>query len=454
MKITKIWVLLICVLVCSKTSAQTAFTGMRDITGLELTAEMAPGVNLYNTLDAVCWWCDGPEGLESETVWGQPYTTPEMVQAIADRGFKSLRIPVSWFKHMGPAPDYTIDEEWMDRVEEVANYAFDANMYAIINIHHDDLKEDQVGSWVVTTQEKQSEVSDQLEKVWTQIANRFKDYGDYLVFETMNEPREVGSSYEWNGGSVEHRDVMNALNLAAVNAIRATEGNNASRFIMVPQVGANVQAALGSMIIPNDDLNVIVSVHSYNPYRFCLEDPGVSSWGTDAEKTSLRNEIKSISDHFAKNGQAVVLGEWGAQDKDNLEDRIDYYEVFARACSEGGVTPISWIYSFDRNALTWKNPELEDAILEAFDPDNPILDTSDMDRVISVYPNPAQGLLSLSLSGQPSVISMYAFSGQQLLSLSTSKTSLELDLTDFESGIYMLRIQMEEKMIAKKIIIQ
>ena len=257
------------------TSAQTAYTGMRGLSSLEITDEIAPGVNLWNTLDAVCWWCtECSNSLESETVWGNPYTTPEMIQAIADRGFKSLRIPVTWFNHMGVYPNYKIDKEWMDRVEEVANYAFDANLYVIINIHHDDYNEEHEGSWICPTIEKQDTVTDQLVKVWTQIATRFKDYGDYLIFETMNEPREVGSAEEWTGGSAEHREVINAFNLAAVNAIRATGGNNETRFILIPQVGANLNAAVKDMAIPNGDTNTIVSVHAYTPYWFCLAEDG------------------------------------------------------------------------------------------------------------------------------------------------------------------------------------
>ena len=256
----------------SRISAQNFSTEIKDITALDAAEEMAPGLNLFNTLDAVCWWCNNClSGLESETVWGNPYTTPEMVQAIADRGFKSLRIPVTWFNHMGPSPDYTVDTEWMDRVEEVANYAFDADLYVIINIHHDDYNEEHEGSWLCPTYEKQDAVTDQLVKVWTQIAERFKDYGSHLLFETMNEPREVGSPEEWTGGSAEHRDVINAFNLAAVNAIRATGGNNVTRFIMIPQVGANGNA-LEDLIIPNNDPHIMISVHNYSPYEFCLNN--------------------------------------------------------------------------------------------------------------------------------------------------------------------------------------
>lgn len=343
--------------------AQTAYTGIRGITAMEATAEMAPGINLFNTLDSHGDWVSG---MASETMWGNPYTTFEMIESMADRGFKTLRLPTTWYNHMGGYPEYAIDTAWMNRVEEVANYAFDNDMYVILNIHHEDLKDDHTGSWLVPTYEKQDTVIDQLEKVWIQIAERFKDYGDYLVFETMNEPREVGSSQEWSGGSAEHRDVINAFNQAAVDAIRGTGGNNADRFIMIPQNAATTNAAIEDLIIPEGDTNIIVSVHAYSPYSFCLDPAGTSEWGSDSKIADLQNMIKGVSDHFVANGQAVVMGEWGVG-KDTYANRVNYYNVYTKACVEGGITPVVWIYSFDRNELEWTAPLIEEAILQEYD---------------------------------------------------------------------------------------
>lgn len=348
-------------------SAQTSHTGIRDITGLEIVAEMAPGVNLWNTLDA-----NGPgcEGLNSETCWGNPFTTLEMITDIKERGYNTLRIPVTWYNHLGAAPDFIIDEAWLDRVEEVANYAFSNNMYVIINIHHDDYDTDKAGTWLSPTNDRKAASIDQLEKIWIQVANRFKEYGDYLIFETMNEPRAVGSAEEWTGGSAEHRAVVNELNLAAVNAIRGTGGNNAERFIMTPQVTAAGHSAVQDLIIPNNDEKVIVSIHNYGPFSFTLQEPGVDRWGTEAEKEALRNDIKTYYDTFVSQGRAVIIGEWGAADRNNLAFRVAYYEVFAQACKDFQITPISWIYSYDRATRTWQYPSLEDAVMKVFQADN------------------------------------------------------------------------------------
>lgn len=357
--------LIINILTVAELCAQTSHTGIRDITGLEVAAEMAPGLNLFNTLDANGSW---QSGLDTETMWGQPFTTPEIVKAMADRGFKSLRIPVTWYNHMGAGPDYTIDKEWMDRVEEVANYAFDNNMYVILNIHHDDLKSTRPGTWLTLTYDTQDAVRDQLVKVWTQIANRFKDYGDYLIFETLNEPREPETSHEWSTGTEENRSVLNALNLAAVNAIRATGGNNAERFISVPQYAASPTAAIESMVIPNDDAKVIVAIHYYAPVWFCLNLGGQERWGTPEEYETLENDIKSFREQFNDKGQAVYIGECGASNQDNYGDRIMYFDAFSKACEAYDITPIFWMYDFDRPTLTWVRPLIEDAIIHTYDP--------------------------------------------------------------------------------------
>ena len=343
--------------------ANTAYTEMRNITALELTADMAPGINLWNTLDAAC---GSPAGLESETCWGNPVTTLAMISDLKERGFKTLRLPVTWYNHMEGAPNYKIDETWMDRVEEIANYAFQNDMYVIINIHHDDYDIDKPGSWLSPTYAKQIASTNQLEKIWSQIATRFKEYGDHLIFETMNEPRAIGTPQEWTGGSTEHREMVNAFNLAAVNTIRATNGNNSSRFIMTPQVGANMNPAINDLIIPNNDERIIVSIHNYNPFAFSLQDPGVNTWGTQTEITALQNEIKSFYDNFVSHGRAVIIGEWGAADKNNIDDRVHYYETYAAACKQYQIMPINWIYSYDRRTRTWKYPELEDAIFQHF----------------------------------------------------------------------------------------
>lgn len=345
-----------CVLLCLflvfvNVSANTAYTGMRTITSLQFTADMKAGINLCNTLDAY----------PAETSWGNPQATLALITAWKQKGFKTLRLPVTWKDHLGAAPNYTIDPTWLARVEAVANYAFANDMYVIINAHHED--------WYQPTTANQTIGAAKLAAVWTQIANRFKNYGDYLIFETMNEPRVYGAPDEWTGGNADSRSIINAFNLAAVNAIRNTGGNNATRFIMTPTYGANGSSAvINSLVIPNNDSLVLVSVHNYTPYEFCLAQPGVSTWGTATEKSQLGNEFDLLYNKFIKNGRGVVIGEWGAENKSNTSTLVSYYDFFVNSCKSRQIATINWMYVFDRYALTWGLPTVADANVNPFKP--------------------------------------------------------------------------------------
>lgn len=315
-------------------SASTAYTGIRNATSQEIVDDMKIGWNLGNTLDA--HEATGAQPLISETYWGNPKTTHAMIDRIKAAGFNTIRIPVTWYNHMGSAPNYAIDSAWFDRVDEVMNYAFDNDMYVILNMHHED-------SWLIPTYEKQEQVKAQLTKAWTQIANRFNKYGDYLIFETMNEPRPVGAANEWSGGSAENRQVINNYNLAAVNTIRNTGGNNKSRCIMVPTLAASsTSVAVNDLVIPNNDKRVIVSLHMYSPYFFAMDQTGTSKWGTDAEKSELDWELDAVANKFVKKGQAVVIGEFGTINKNNKLARTTHAEYYAKAAKSRHITPVWW----------------------------------------------------------------------------------------------------------------
>jgi len=360
---------LICNLyICVNSIANTAYTGMRDITSMQIIADMGSGINLCNTLDAY----------PNETSWGNPAATLALITSWKQKGFKTLRLPVTWKNHIGAAPDYKIDSVWLARVETVANYAFANDMYVCLDTHHDD--------WIVPTYVNQATVTDKLVKVWTQIANHFKDYGDYLIFETMNESRAIGSPEEWTGGSVEHRTVVNAYNLAAVNAIRNTGSNNASRHIMIPTCGDNPgSAVVNAFEIPNNDSKIIVTVHIYDPYLFCLAKPGVSTWGTKAEKAALDAEFDIVYNKFIVNGRAVVVGEWGAEYKNNTTTQVTYNDYFVNSCIKRQMAQINWMYVFYRNSLTWSVPPAVDAIVNPYRSDYVAVSNVTVDNVDTLY---------------------------------------------------------------------
>jgi len=339
----------------------SASTAMRDISALDIVKEMTVGWNLGNTLDS--------HNCVEETGWGNPKTTKDMIIKVKEMGFNTIRIPVTWYEHTGSAPDYAIEEAWLKRAEEVVNYVLDNDMYAILNFHHED-------EWLIPTSAKESAVKAQLVKMWEQVANRFKNYGDYLIFETMNEPRVVGSSTEWSGGTSEYRKVINNLNLAAVNTIRATGGNNLKRFIMCPTHGANGSAdPINEYVIPNNDNRVIVSVHSYSPYYFCMVSNQTPTWGSDYEKSQLSSEFDSLYNKFVKNGIAVVIGEFGTIDKNNLSSREIHAEYYVKEAKKRGITCCFWDNGYygagkdnsyallNRSALTWYYPTIAQALV-------------------------------------------------------------------------------------------
>lgn len=338
--------------------ASTANTGMRDISAIDLVKDIRLGWNLGNTLDA-----------PTETGWGNPRTTKAMIDKVKEMGFNAVRVPVTWDTHVGAAPDYTINETWLNRVEEVVNYALDNDMYVILNLHHEN-------RWLVPTYEKEAASKAQLTKLWEQIATRFKNYGDYLLFETMNEPRVEGSPNEWTGGTYENRDVINKLNLAAVNTIRATGGNNSKRFILVPpHAAAAMDVTLNDFVIPNNDSRVVVSIHAYSPYFFAMDINGTSTWGSASDKSSLTAEFNALYNRFISKGRAVIIGEFGTIDKKNLSSRVEHARYYAQEARAKGIALFWWDNGYyapgkaetyailNRSALTWYYPEIANALV-------------------------------------------------------------------------------------------
>jgi len=324
---------------------------MRDITPKQFVYDMKIGWNLGNTMDAS----------PGETGWGNPKTTQEMIDALKAMGFKTVRIPVTWSSHLGPAPDYTIDKAWLDRVEEIANYALKDGMYAIVNTHHD--------GWVRLTAAGQAQGTNEAAKVWSQIATRFKDYSDYLILETFNEPK--GSQNQYGGGTPETRAILNSYHLASVKAIRATGGNNAKRFIMCATHAATPSdAAIKDLVIPNDDPRVIVSIHTYYPGG--LSFGRQNSWGTDADKAAMRRELDREARDVAEKGSgAGVIGEWGSVRRVDLESRVAHAEYYAQEALSRGLPTIWWdngggdfgILNRRSNPVSWTWPTIAQALV-------------------------------------------------------------------------------------------
>lgn len=339
-------------------SIELTFSTKKEIitgSGFEFVANMGSGWNLGNYFDTKS---------KNKTQWGNPIPTRTLINTVNSKGFKIIRIPVTWQYNMGTSPEYRIEKSFLEDVEQVVNYALDKDMYVIINVHHDE-------EWLIPSYDELEGAKNQLIKVWTQVADHFKDYNDHLIFETLNETRLKGSPEEWQGGTAEGRDCINQFHKVAVKAIRSSGGNNYDRYLMLSTYAASAStAAVDGLVLPDYD-NLIVSIHNYFPYKFCLAEENYDiNWGTEDDKKALDAEFNKLDRAFINKGIPVVLGEWGNLNHNNLEQRIVHAKYFADVCRQRGICPIWWDNGnneqfgiLNRNNNQWIFPDIADAIV-------------------------------------------------------------------------------------------
>jgi endoglucanase len=357
----------------TSSGAEVKIEEIRDISSIELIKEMKIGWSLGNTFDGGGKSNKGASPSTLEKAWGNPETTKEMIDEVVKGGFNIIRIPVTWDWSTGEAPDYKISDAFMNRVQEVVDYAIANDVFVILNIHHE--------TWHYPTEDNYEAASDRLKKIWTQIGNRFKGYDEKLIFEGLNEPRVVGSSEEWTGGSPATRQIVNKLNFDFVNTIRSLDGNNKLRHLMIPGYAASSDSkALSDIKIPENDNKIIVSVHAYTPYNFALNtgtgatDKWVAkSGGHRSDIDRIANDIKTL---FIDKGVAAIIGEFGAVNRQNELYRADWIKYYVARMKQVGVSCVLWDNGafngngenfgfFDRRNLTWKYPKMLEAAMEA-----------------------------------------------------------------------------------------
>lgn len=333
---------------------------MREgLTALEATRLMGNGINLGNTMEA----CDNNVGIKTntplsyETHWGQPKTTQAMIDGMKAAGFDTIRIPVAWMTnatHLYEG-DYTIDADYMDRVEEVVCYARKAGMYVIINDHWD-------GGWYgmfgSESAETRALAMEAYKGMWQQIAERFRDYSDYLIFESANE--ELGGRFDENSplycsDSVvtyltddERYALTNEINQTFVDVVRATGGNNATRFLLIAGYSTDINQTCDDRFqMPKDtaDSKLMVSVHYYDPWSYCGASSAVSAtkWGKVSDYEYMDQQLAKMT-KFTEAGYGVVIGEYGALPcSDGLKDNtLAYHTAFLDACTKYNLTNCLW----------------------------------------------------------------------------------------------------------------
>ncbi|MCL2560363.1 MAG: glycoside hydrolase family 5 protein [Turicibacter sp.] len=372
----------------------------------EIVDYITAGWNLGNTLDAHPHGFTGAYTVDpadwtphhQETVWGNPITSRENILAIRDVGFNAIRIPITFYTFIDE--DFNIRQDWMDRIVQVVDYAYDAGMIVIINTHHDErwiglgltdadgnlvpqYSHDPNRATLVTVEDS----IDFMTAIWTQLSDVFANYGQRLIFEGLNEPRTIGSPAEWGGGTPVERENLNLLNQLFVDTVRGHgEGYNGSRFLMVPTYAAAVGvAAFDGWRMPTDPAgpnNIIVSLHAYTPWRFALDastdefrewslegtgdqdGPGPVTWALNLSRNTFPD-------------YPIIIGEMGALNRDNLDSRVAWLSFYHSLARELDMRIFWWdngqfgsqqvngpdqFAIFDRRTNTFPFPELVRAL--------------------------------------------------------------------------------------------
>ncbi|MDE5854970.1 MAG: cellulase family glycosylhydrolase [Ruminococcus sp.] len=293
----------------------------------EIVNDIKIGWNLGNTLES---YDTNKTGLATETGWGNPKAKEDLILKVKESGFNAIRIPVTWGEHMDGD---VIQSEWLDRVQEVVNYAYNNDMYVILNMHHDDY------IWFNPTEEEYSGDSAKLKKIWEQISERFKDYGDTLIFEGMNETRTIGSENEWMGGTADERAVVNKYQQDFVDTVRASGGNNAERTLIVTSYAASAEeVAMNDLKVPNDS-NIIVSLHYYAPWKFA---EGQTTDFGDTEKAELDAKFSVMKKNFIDKGIPLIIDEFGCVAVADDETRAEYYRYYISSAKTQDIKCFIW----------------------------------------------------------------------------------------------------------------
>lgn len=360
-------------LLCAAAVTAAAFTTASAAPAFETAAAAAGNItvgwNLGNALDSCGEWIglytEGkPENYE--TAWGNPVTTKELITAVKNAGFNAVRVPVTWGEHIDG--NGNIDEEWLDRVQQVVDYVISQDLYCVLNVHHDAGAD----GWLEASADCFKNSSKKFAGLWENIAVRFREYDDRLIFEGFNEMLDSKNSW----GNAQESDAykaVNDFNQLFVDTVRATGGNNAERNLMVQVYsGSCSEKALEGFVLPKDSAenHLIIQTHNYDPQGFTANDATwttmTDEWGSDAEKAYFDELFQRLSRFSKEQGAPLIIGEFGACYKGNESSRKLYAEYFVKAARERGIKCFWWdtgdMALFDRSAAKVKYPAIVEAL--------------------------------------------------------------------------------------------
>lgn len=342
---------------------------------MEFVQKMKLGINLGNTFECCGSWIDGSSVTNYETAWSSPVITREMIQGYKNCGFDSLRIPVSWSNMMGE--NYTINPDYLARVREVTDWALDAGMYVIVNIHWDN-------GWFkgFGQDDKRDEAFVKYEKVWTQLTEAFREYDERLVLESLNE--EGGWESIWNmhsneGDKEKSYNILNDINQRFVNIVRSSGGNNEKRCLLIAGYNTDAKLTCDQLFkMPEDPQNrCAVSIHYYTPPTFCILDKDEAwgkarpDWGTEKDFAELNKNMDMIQERFVDNGIPVIIGEYGCPTNNKDPESVCLFlSSVCEAAYKRGMCPMLWDVSglrYNRNSAEFMYPEILEKFMEIKD---------------------------------------------------------------------------------------
>lgn len=308
---------------------------------------MEPGWNLGNSFDAI----------GGETAWGNPFVSEELILAVKEQGYNSIRIPITWDGHFNKDDEnYTIDENYFKRLDTIINQALEAGFYVMINMHHDSWR------WV-NKMDSDETVLPKFKALWTQIANRYKDYSDRLMFESINEPifDDVQETRMF--------ELLNQLNQSFYEIVRTSGSNNKTRMLVLPTVYTNDSVerckALYDMMTGLKDDNLIATIHYYGFWPFSVNIAGKTTFDSEV-KRELESAFDRVYNQFIANGIPVICGEYGLLGFDNDLGTVEpgevlkYFEYIGYYAKKKDVLLMLWDNGqhFNRTKFAWSNLEL------------------------------------------------------------------------------------------------
>lgn len=361
-------------------------SAIRNITTTDIVKEMGIGINIGNTMESCGDWINGKTVSDFEKAWGSPIITEEMIAGYADAGFRVIRVPVAWSNLMENdytrtqneahlSTEYTINSDLLDRIDTIIEWILDHNMYVILNIHWD------MGWWTgfqpTKSQTLQDECMRKYKAVWTQICAKYEKYGDYLMFESLNEELHFQEIWnEWSGTDFQKNvayNIANSINQAFTDVVRASGGNNAKRHLLIAGYSTDINLTADPLFeMPKDSENrCALSVHYYTPSTFAIIDGGFdagwgigrTAWGTDADYAELNEQMNKAKASFIDKGIPVIMGEFGtAAGKKEKGTSEAYTLAVCEAAYIRGICPVLWSTTggfYNRRTCKMYDPFLE-----------------------------------------------------------------------------------------------